>query len=106
MLWFEEFARRLRDGAFGVEPIREISDDTLALSLFPKTENAGLFRAVTRGVVVEACTLFVPEQSGPGNHFFTYSIRFSLLSVRTPPEPQNGTKATPKNMILGGNIYI
>lgn len=72
--WLEEYASRLSRGVYAVEKVEGFE----YLSIFA-SEGTQSSVAVTRGVQVEARSLFVPEQSTPSDDFFTYSIRFSLL---------------------------
>ena len=61
--WFEAFAAALASGKFGVELIApELGPVTRGISLFPR-QPPECSVAVTRGVRVTACPLFVPEQA-------------------------------------------
>jgi len=78
--WFGTFADRLAEGYYEPACMDPSGDpSTRAISLFPR-RGPDLSVAVTRGVQVAASALFVPEQSTPGKEFFTYSVRFSMVS--------------------------
>lgn len=96
--WFEEYAAALAAGRFGVEPLESEYAESRGISLFPQLP-PWRSEAVTEGVRVCACPLFVPELTQVSNversYFFSYSIRFALLSEEEQLQLQ-GSLAGPK----------
>eukprot|EP01103_Thecamoeba_quadrilineata_P002504 TRINITY_DN12455_c0_g1_i1.p1 TRINITY_DN12455_c0_g1~~TRINITY_DN12455_c0_g1_i1.p1 ORF type:complete len:409 (-),score=42.22 TRINITY_DN12455_c0_g1_i1:20-1222(-) len=69
--WFMNYANKLSAGEF---QIRTNPKWGRQIVLFP----SNFFRAVTRHVVVEVSSIYVPENSSLESSFFSYSIRLSL----------------------------
>lgn len=74
--WFEAFAAALASGRFAVEPLEAEHPQSLGLCLFPQTPPLRA-EAVTEGVRVRACPLFVPEltqawEVDERHYFFAY----------------------------------
>lgn len=80
--WFEAYAAALSSGAFAVETLDSEYPASIGICLFPQLP-PGRSEAVTEGVRVCACPLFIPELTQASEeerqYFFAYSIRFSLL---------------------------
>lgn len=92
--WFEEYVHRSLSGRYGIDVIiPELGESSRGILLFPRIEPF-MTRAVTRGIVVSASPLFIPEQSierGANTRFhYAYSVRYSLQT----PEEQCELQAT------------
>lgn len=97
--WFEAYAEALSAGRFAVEALELEYAESRSISLFPQLQ-PWCSQAVTEGVRVEGCPLFIPELTQASDpepsYFFAYSIRFSLL----PEQEQQrlmGTLAGPRD---------
>lgn len=82
--WFEAYAFALSSGRFGVEVLEAEYPEGVGISLFPQLP-PWRSEAVTEGVRVRVCPLFVPEltqiSQNDRQYFFTYSVRFALLPL-------------------------
>eukprot|EP00929_Paragymnodinium_shiwhaense_P009467 TRINITY_DN11364_c0_g1_i2.p1 TRINITY_DN11364_c0_g1~~TRINITY_DN11364_c0_g1_i2.p1 ORF type:complete len:543 (+),score=70.33 TRINITY_DN11364_c0_g1_i2:91-1719(+) len=79
--WFREYARRLDTGFYeSAQIMPEAGNQTLGISLYPRTAEGGQTRAVTRGVEVTASCIY----TGSPQMGWTYSIALRL--VGTPEE--------------------
>lgn len=86
--WLEFFSNQMQKGVFAVKSF-DGSTGSRGISLYPVAGPQYHVR-VTGGVRCEASCVYVPELSQINHHFFSYSIRFSLLSLQEQEE-QCGT---------------
>lgn len=82
--WLEYFSDQMQNGTFSVKSF-DGSTGSLGISLYPVSGPEYHVR-VTEGVQCEASCVYVPELSQTNHHFFSYSIRFRLLSLEEQEE--------------------
>lgn len=92
--WFEEYTRRVtEEGMYEVDRIVPELPSSRGINLFPQTAPLQS-TATTRGIIVKASAIFIPEQSVlrglTPRYQFAYSVRYNL-------QPLEEQAADPRN---------
>lgn len=88
--WMEEWSRRLAGGWYEVSELGVDRHKAPGVALFPVVEPA-MSVQTTRGLQVRVSSVFAPEMCGEGGarYFFTYSVRFRLMSAEEQRQQQH-----------------